>query len=144
MGKARAIGQQRGDKGTAPLLFAECSVRGGAARLNCIVRGRWSIANGRCRAPDAAGNEGRARNRKGDCAANLALPRELARNRARLESRQGSMRGKVKREGWDDGFLGGVVILRFTAVQRTFSSLRCPYNRHSGASRNLCLPAPLQ
>ena len=32
--------------------------------------------------------------------------------------------------------LGRVVILRFTAVRRTFSSLRCPYNRHSGASRN--------
>ena len=33
-------------------------------------------------------------------------------------------------------FVGGVVILRFTTVRRRFSSLRCPYNRHSGASRN--------
>ena len=32
--------------------------------------------------------------------------------------------------------LGGVVILRFTTVQRTFSSLRCSYSRHSGESRN--------
>ena len=33
-----------------------------AARLNCIVRGRWGIANGRHWAPDAAGNEAQARN----------------------------------------------------------------------------------
>ena len=32
--------------------------------------------------------------------------------------------------------LGGVVRLRFTAVRRTFSSLRCPCNRHSGESRD--------
>ena len=33
-------------------------------------------------------------------------------------------------------FAGGVVILRFTAGRRRFSSLRCPYNRHSGLRRN--------
>ena len=33
-------------------------------------------------------------------------------------------------------FVGGVVILRFTAVRRRFSSLRCLYNRHSGLRRN--------
>ena len=33
-------------------------------------------------------------------------------------------------------FVGGVVILRFTTVRRRFSSLRCPYNRHSGLRRN--------
>ena len=33
-------------------------------------------------------------------------------------------------------FVGRVVILRFTAVRGRFSSLRCPYNRHSGLRRN--------
>ena len=49
-------------------------------------------------------NEGPARNRKGNCAANLAWLRELALNLARLEPSKGSMRGKLKRAGWDDSF----------------------------------------
>ena len=42
-----------------------------------------------------------ARNRKGYCAENLALLRKLALNLARLEPSKGSMRGKLKRAGWD-------------------------------------------
>ena len=97
--------------GTEPLLFAECSV--------CSVCGstasRGGIVNRRRWVPDAAGNEAQARNRKGHCASNLSLRRKLALNLAPLESRQGSMRGKVKRTGCDDGFLINI-LSQFTKI----------------------------
>ena len=54
---------------------------------------------------DATGNEDHVRNRKGYGAENLSLLRKLALNLARLEPSKGSMRGKLKRAGWDDSFL---------------------------------------
>ena len=48
---------------------------------------------------DVTCEEPQARNRKGHCAENLAL------HLTRLESSKGSMRGKLKRAGRDDGFL---------------------------------------
>ena len=50
-------------------------------------------------------NEDQSRNRKDNCPVNLALPRKLALNLARLEPSGGSMRGKVKRAGWDNRYL---------------------------------------
>ena len=49
---------------------------------------------------DVVFNEDQARNRKGNCAENLALLRKLALTLARLEPSKGSMRGKLKRAGW--------------------------------------------
>ena len=54
---------------------------------------------------DVTCNEDQARNRKGYCAENLALLHKLALNQARLEPSKGSMRGKLKKAGWDDRFL---------------------------------------
>ena len=54
---------------------------------------------------DVTCNEDQARNRKGHGAENLALLRKLALNLARLEPSKGSMRGKLKRAGWDNSFL---------------------------------------
>ena len=61
VGKALAIGQQDGMI-REPRRCCLLSGARAAARLNCIVRGRWGIANGRHWAPDAAGNEAQARN----------------------------------------------------------------------------------
>jgi hypothetical protein len=54
---------------------------------------------------DVVFKEDQARNRKGHCAENLALLRKVALNLARQEPSKGSMRGKLKRAGWDDTFL---------------------------------------
>ena len=54
---------------------------------------------------DVTCHEDQARNRKGHCAENLALLRKLALNLARLEASKSSMRGQLKRAGWDDGYL---------------------------------------
>ena len=74
-------------------------------RCNDIVRGYWGIENRLHWVLDVTCNEDQARNRQGHCAENLALLRKLALNLARLEPSKGSMRGKLKRAGWDDNYL---------------------------------------
>ena len=74
-------------------------------RCNDIVRSHWGIENRLHWVLDVTCNEDQARNRKGHGAENLALLRKLALNLARLEPSKGSMRGKLKKAGWDNGFL---------------------------------------
>ena len=78
-------------------------------RFNDIVRSHWGIENRLHWSLDVVFNEDQARNRKGHCAENLALLRKLALNLARLEPSKGSMRGKLKRAGWDNGFLANIL-----------------------------------
>ena len=77
---------------------------GSAERPNYIVQGHWGIENRLRRTLDVARNEDQARNRKGRCAENPAPLRKLALNLARLEASKGSVRGQLKRAGWDDGY----------------------------------------
>jgi predicted transposase YbfD/YdcC len=74
-------------------------------RLNEIVRAHWDIENGLHWVLDVVMNEDQARNRKDHGPENLAILRRLALNLARLEPAKGSLRGKLKRAGWDDTFL---------------------------------------
>ena len=106
--KVTAIHQQDGaisEQSRYYLLSEACA----AERLNCIVRGHWGIENRLHWALDVACYEDQARNRKGHCAENLAL------NLARREGSRGSMRGKLKRAGWDDGFLISI-LSQFTKI----------------------------
>jgi hypothetical protein len=50
-------------------------------------------------------NEDQARNRKDNGPENIALLRRLALNLAKLEGSKGSMKGKLKRAGWNDALL---------------------------------------
>jgi hypothetical protein len=54
---------------------------------------------------DVALNEDQARNRKNHGPENLALLRRLALNLAQLEPSKDSLRGKLRRAGWDSRFL---------------------------------------
>jgi hypothetical protein len=54
---------------------------------------------------DVTMNEDRARHCKDHGPENIALLRRLALNLAKLEGSKGSMKGKLKRAGWDDAFL---------------------------------------
>lgn len=56
-------------------------------------------------------DEDQARNRKDHGPQNLALLRKLALNLAKLEPSKGSMRGKLKRAGWDNVFLAQILTL---------------------------------
>jgi predicted transposase YbfD/YdcC len=77
-----------------------------AARFNQVVRAHWDIENGLHWVLDVVLNEDQARNRKDHGPENLALLRRLALNLAKLEPSKGSLRGKLRRAGWDNQFLG--------------------------------------
>ena len=61
-------------------------------------------------------NDDQSRNRKDHCPDNLALLRNLALNLARLEPSKGSIRGKLKRAGWDNDCLV-IILSQFTKIQ---------------------------
>src|ERR1019366_5720343 len=85
-------------------------------RFNAIVRSHWSIENQLHWVLDVVMDEDQARNRKDHGPGNLALLRNLALNLAKLEPFKGSMRGKLKRAGWDNAFLGNL-LAQFTSPQ---------------------------
>ena len=71
-----------------------------------IVRTHWSIENGLHWPLDVTLDEDLARNRKDNGPANLAVLRRLALNVARAHPETAvSLRGKLKRAGWNDAFL---------------------------------------
>lgn len=71
-----------------------------------IVRTHWSIENGLHWPLDVTLDEDLARNRKDNAPANLAVLRRLALNVARAHpDNSTSLRGKLKRAGWNDAFL---------------------------------------
>ena len=79
------------------------------ARFNDIIRSHWGIENSLHWVLDVTMNEDQARNRKDNGPENLALLRRLALNLAKLEPSNGSMRGKLKRAGWDTTFLADLL-----------------------------------
>ena len=85
-------------------------------RFNAIVRSHWSIENQLHWVLDMVMDEDQARNRKDNGPQNLALLRKLALNLAKLEPSKGSMRGKLKRAGWDNTFLGNL-LTQFASLQ---------------------------
>ena len=71
-----------------------------------IVRTHWSIENSLHWPLDVTLDEDLARNRKDHGPANLAVLRRLALNVARGHpDTTTSLRGKLKRAGWNDAFL---------------------------------------
>src|SRR6478752_2395391 len=71
-----------------------------------IVRTHWTIENGLHWPLDVTLDEDLARNRKDNGPANLAVLRRLALNVARADPDEKiSLRGKLKRAGWNDAYL---------------------------------------
>jgi predicted transposase YbfD/YdcC len=85
-------------------------------RFLAIVRAHWGIENGLHWVLDVTMNEDQMRNRKDNGPENLALLRRLALNLAALEPSKDSMRGKLKRAGWDNHFLAQM-LAQFAAPQ---------------------------
>ena len=76
----------------------------------------WSIENQMHWVLDVVFNEDQSRNRKDNCPDNLALLRKLALNLARSEPSNGSIRGKLKRAGWDNNYLA-IILFQFTKIE---------------------------
>ena len=85
-------------------------------RFNDIARWHWGIENRQHWGIDATCNEDQARNRQGNCAESLDWLRKPALNLARLEPSKGSMRCKLKKAGWDNSFLIGI-LPQFTKIR---------------------------
>ena len=109
---SRQIGERTSVESRYYLLSQVCSPE----RFNSIAREHWGIENRLHWMLDVVFNEDQSRNRKDHCPENLALMRKLALNLARLEPSKGSMRGKLKRAGWDNNYLA-VLLTRFTKIQ---------------------------
>jgi predicted transposase YbfD/YdcC len=77
-----------------------------APRFTEVARAQWGIENGLHWVLDVTMNEDRKRNWKDHGPENIGLLRRLALNLVKLEGSKGSMKGKLKRAGWNDEFLG--------------------------------------
>lgn len=80
-----------------------------AKKLLRIVRGHWAIENQLHWVLDVVFDEDRNRARKDHAPENLAILRRLALNIIRSHPAPSSIRQKIKRAGWDDSFLLGVL-----------------------------------
>jgi len=80
-----------------------------AERFAVVARAHLGIENGLHWVLDVTMNEDRTRNRKDHAPQNLACLRRLALNAAKLEGSKGSTKGKLKRAGWDNTFLAGLL-----------------------------------
>jgi predicted transposase YbfD/YdcC len=74
-------------------------------RMLQVARTHWTIENQLHWVLDVAFDEDAARSRKDNAPQNLALLRKLALNLVRQHPDKGSIKGKIKRAGWDDAFL---------------------------------------
>ncbi len=74
-------------------------------RFNQVVRQHWGIENSLHWRLDVVMNEDQDRTRLGHGPHNLAVLRHMAINAMQKEGSKGSLRGKFKRAGWDDGYL---------------------------------------
>jgi predicted transposase YbfD/YdcC len=74
-------------------------------RFNQVARQHWGIENSLHWRLDVVMNEDQDRTRMGHGPHNLAVLRHMVVNAMQKEGSKGSLRGKFKRAGWDDGFL---------------------------------------
>ncbi len=116
VGKVTARREEGGGKVTVRTRYYLLSRAFAPEHFGALVRAHWDIENGLHWVLDVALAEDQARNRKDHGPENLALLRRLALNRAKLEPSQGSMRGKLKRAGWDNRFLAQM-LARFASPQ---------------------------
>ena len=70
-----------------------------------VARTHWTIENQLHWVLDVDFQEDAARSRKDNAPQNLALIRKLALNTLRQHPEKGSIKGKIKRAGWDNTFL---------------------------------------
>ena len=108
--------RQPGDRTSVESRYYLLSQACSPERFNSIARDHWGIENRLHWMLDVVFNEDQSRNRKDHCPENLALMRKLALNLARLEPSKGSMRGKLKRAGWDNNYLI-IILSQFIKIQ---------------------------
>ena len=79
-------------------------------RFGEVVRAHWGIENSLHWVLDVTLNEDANRSRKDNGPENLALLRRWTINACKLEGSKGSIKGKLKRAGWEDSFLARLLL----------------------------------
>jgi predicted transposase YbfD/YdcC len=74
-------------------------------RFNEVVRAHWGVENRLHWRLDVIMNEDQDRSRLGNAPHNLAILRHMALNVMQKDTEKGSLRGKIKRAGWDEAYL---------------------------------------
>jgi len=80
-------------------------------RFNEVVRSHWGVENRLHWRLDVVMNEDQDRSRLGNGPHNLAVLRHMAINVMQKDGAKGSLRGKIKRAGWDDAYLARLLTL---------------------------------
>src|SRR6266571_4482182 len=80
-------------------------------RFNEVVRSHWGVENRLHWRLDVIMNEDQDRSRLGNGPHNLAVLRHMALNVMQKDSEKGSLRGKIKRAGWDEAYLARLLTL---------------------------------
>jgi predicted transposase YbfD/YdcC len=76
-----------------------------------VVRSHWGVENRLHWRLDVVMNEDQQRNRSDNGPNNLAIRRHMALNVMQKDTTKGSLRGKIKRAGWDDRYLKTLLAL---------------------------------
>jgi hypothetical protein len=76
-----------------------------------VVRSHWGVENRLHWRLDVVMNEDQDRSRLGNGPHNLAVLRHMALNVMQKDSEKGSLRGKIKRAGWDEAYLTRLLTL---------------------------------
>src|SRR5271165_2459396 len=80
-------------------------------RFNDVVRSHWGVENRLHWRLDVVMNEDQDRSRLGNGPHNLAVLRHMAMNVMQKDGEKGSLRGKIKRAGWDEAYLARLLTL---------------------------------
>jgi predicted transposase YbfD/YdcC len=110
VGKVARI-RETADKTVAETAYYLLSTPLSPERFNDVVRSHWGIENSLHWRMDVVMNEDQDRSRLGNAPNNLAVLRHMALNIMRKDPAKGSLRGKIKRAGWEDLYLESLLAL---------------------------------
>ena len=110
VGKVARI-RETTDKTTTETAYYLLSAPLSPERFNEVVRSHWGVENRLHWRMDVVMNEDQDRSRLGNGPNNLAVLRHMALNIMREDPAKGSLRGKIKRAGWQDAYLASLMAL---------------------------------
>lgn len=103
--------RRTGKKVTKETRYFLSSLRGNGKQLAEAARKHWGIENSLYWVLDVTLNEDQSRIRKDHAPENMALMRRLALNLIRkTKPRKASVRGSIKKAGWDNSFLEAILV----------------------------------
>ena len=110
IGKVHRI-REEADKTTQETAYYLLSTALTGERFLEVVRSHWGVENRLHWRLDVVMNEDQQRNRLDNGPNNLAVLRHMALNVMQKDTTKGSLRGRIKRAGWDDRYLKNLLAL---------------------------------